>query len=87
MEGDSIKTRAGSWNGLRYTGYPKLRPNLVFEYEFVLNEKELSYGFKLLNTSVFSRFVVVPSGVAQRFILNIHISSSLHNYRSGQTED
>ena len=43
MEGDSIKSRAGSWNGRRYTGYPKLRPNPVFECEFVLNEKEVYY--------------------------------------------
>jgi hypothetical protein len=65
MEGDSIKTRTGSLNGLRYTGYPQLRPNPVFEYEFVLNEKELFYEYKLRNTSVFSRFVVIPSGVVQ----------------------
>jgi hypothetical protein len=67
MEGDSIKTRAGSWNGLRPTGSPTLRPNQVFEYEFVLNENELCYGFKLCNTSVFSRPVVIPSSVVQRF--------------------
>jgi hypothetical protein len=67
MEGDSIRARAGSWNGLSYTGYPQFRPNPVFEYEFVLNDKEVYYGFKLLNTSVFSRYVVIPSGVGQRF--------------------
>ncbi|XP_059442141.1 G-type lectin S-receptor-like serine/threonine-protein kinase At4g27290 [Corylus avellana] len=48
-EGDSIKTRSGSWNGLRYTGYPQLRPNTVFEYEFVLNEKEFHKGQRALN--------------------------------------
>ncbi|XP_059456161.1 G-type lectin S-receptor-like serine/threonine-protein kinase At4g27290 isoform X2 [Corylus avellana] len=67
MEGDSIKNRAGSWNGLRFTGYPQFRPNLVFDYEFVLNEKEVYYRFKLLNTSVFSRYLENPSGVGQRF--------------------
>jgi hypothetical protein len=67
MEGDSIKIRGGSWNGLRYTGYPKLRPNPVYEYEFVLNEKELYYRFKLRNTSVFSRLIVNTLGVMQRF--------------------
>jgi hypothetical protein len=45
----------------------QLKPNPVFEYEFVLNEKEVYYKFKLLNTSVFSRLVLNPSGVAQRF--------------------
>jgi hypothetical protein len=67
MEGDSIKTRGGSWNGLRYTGYPQLRPNPVFKYEFVLNEKEVFYEYKLLNTSVLSRLVLNPSGIGQRF--------------------
>jgi hypothetical protein len=66
MKGDSIKTRAGSWNGLGFTGRG-LRPNPVYEYGFVLNEKEVYYEYKLLNKSVFSRYVLNPSGVAQRF--------------------
>jgi hypothetical protein len=39
----------------------------VYDYGFVLNEKEVYYKFKLLNTSVFSRYMLNPSGVAQRF--------------------
>jgi hypothetical protein len=66
MEGTKIKARAGSWNGLIFTGHG-LKPNPVFEYEFVLNEKEVFYEYKLRNTSVFSRFLVNISGVAQRF--------------------
>ena len=61
-----IKARAGSWNGLSFTGHG-LRPNPVFEYEFVLNEKEVYYDYKLLDT-VFSRLVLNPSGIAQRFV-------------------
>jgi hypothetical protein len=67
MEGDSIKTRAGSWNGLRYMGYPHLRPSPVFEYEFMLNEKEVLYEYKLRNNSVPSRFLVNTLGPVQRF--------------------
>jgi hypothetical protein len=67
MKRDSIKARVGSWNGLRFTGYPGLRQNPVYNYEFVLTEKEVYYEYKLLNTSVFSRYVVNPSGVVQRF--------------------
>jgi hypothetical protein len=66
MEGTMIKHRAGSWNGLIFTGRV-LRPNPVFEYEFVLNEEEVFYGFKLRNTSVFSRLLVNTLGVGQRF--------------------
>ncbi|XP_059441321.1 G-type lectin S-receptor-like serine/threonine-protein kinase At4g27290 isoform X2 [Corylus avellana] len=67
MEGTKIKARAGSWNGLGFTGRA-VRPNTVFEYEFVLNEKEVYYGYKLLNKSVFSRVVLNPSGIVQRFV-------------------
>ncbi|XP_059442139.1 G-type lectin S-receptor-like serine/threonine-protein kinase At4g27290 [Corylus avellana] len=67
MKGDSIKTRPGSWNGLGFTGR-RLRPNQVFDYEFVLNAKEVYYEYKLLNTSVFSRFVVNPSSITQRLM-------------------
>jgi hypothetical protein len=35
---------------------------------FVLNEKEVYYESKLLNTSVFARYVLNPSGMAQRFV-------------------
>jgi hypothetical protein len=66
MEGTTIKARAGSWNGLIFTGRG-LRPNPVFEYEFVLNENEVFYEYKLYNTSVFSRVMVNTLGVAQQF--------------------
>ncbi|XP_062168764.1 G-type lectin S-receptor-like serine/threonine-protein kinase At4g27290 isoform X3 [Alnus glutinosa] len=70
MKGDSIKARAGSWNGLLFTGQwlgHGVRPNPVFEYEFVLNEKEVYYKYKLLNSSVFARYGVNPLGIVQRF--------------------
>jgi hypothetical protein len=64
MEGAKIRTRPGSWNGLAFTAR-RLRPNPVYEYEFVLNEKEVYYMSILLNTSVFTIFVIYPSGVGQ----------------------
>jgi hypothetical protein len=67
MEGSQMKARAGSWNGLQFSGTPSLRPNPVFEYEFVLNALEVYYKNKLLNTSVLTRFVLDPSGIAGRF--------------------
>uniref|UniRef100_A0A2N9EZK0 non-specific serine/threonine protein kinase n=1 Tax=Fagus sylvatica TaxID=28930 RepID=A0A2N9EZK0_FAGSY len=67
MEGDKIKARAGSWNGLRFTGYPALRLNPVFQYKFVLNENEVYYDFTLMNSSVFSRLAINPLGTVGRF--------------------
>jgi hypothetical protein len=66
-ERGKIFARAGSWNGLGLTS-GGIRPNPTFEYKFVLNEKEVYYDYKLLNTFVFSRFVLNPSGIAQRFV-------------------
>jgi hypothetical protein len=63
VEGSQIRARAGSWNGLIFTGHG-LSPNPVFEYEFMLNEKEVNFDFKLLATSVFTRLVISPSGCA-----------------------
>ncbi|XP_062169643.1 G-type lectin S-receptor-like serine/threonine-protein kinase At4g27290 isoform X2 [Alnus glutinosa] len=67
MKGDSIKTRPGSWNGLGFTGFA-LGSNPVFENGFVLNEKEVYYQYKLLNNSVFSRYVLNPLGLGERFV-------------------
>ena len=69
MEGSQIKARAGSWNGLQFSGSgtSSLKPNPVYEYEFVLNEREVYYKNKLLNTSVLTRFVLDTSGIAERF--------------------
>ncbi|XP_040988430.1 G-type lectin S-receptor-like serine/threonine-protein kinase At4g27290 isoform X1 [Juglans microcarpa x Juglans regia] len=67
-KGNTIMARAGSWNGLRYTGSPNLNPNLVFVYEFVMNQNEVYFEFKLVNPSVFLRYIIKPSGVGQRLM-------------------
>ncbi|KAF5461034.1 hypothetical protein F2P56_020863 [Juglans regia] len=68
MEGAAIKFRAGPWNGLAFSGIPGLiRPNPIINYTFVLNENEVYYENRLLNSSVFSRLVLNPSGISERF--------------------
>ena len=68
MKGYKIKARGGPWNGLCFSGYLWLRPNPIFEYEFVLNGTELYYEYTLVNGSVFPRLVFYPSGVWGRLI-------------------
>ncbi|KAG6688276.1 hypothetical protein I3842_11G116000 [Carya illinoinensis] len=68
MKGNTIKARTGSWNGIRFTGYPGVTRNPVFDYEFMMNQNEVYYDFTLVNTSVFSIYTINPSGVAQRFM-------------------
>lgn len=67
MQGDTVKARAGSWNGLRLNGNSGLTQNPVFELEFHFNESEVYYEYKIRNSSVFTRYILNPSGIAQRF--------------------
>ncbi|KAH7544248.1 hypothetical protein JRO89_XS15G0135800 [Xanthoceras sorbifolium] len=39
-KGTETLYRAGSWNGLHWTGSPLLKPNPLYAYNFVSNEKE-----------------------------------------------
>ncbi|KAM4092612.1 hypothetical protein ACB094_06G053400 [Castanea mollissima] len=66
-KGDTIKARPGSWNGVGLTGYIGLTRNPLYVYEFMFDENEVYYKYKLKNSSFFARFVVNPSGIAQRF--------------------
>ncbi|TXG67247.1 hypothetical protein EZV62_008522 [Acer yangbiense] len=64
--GPVIVYRAGSWNGVQWTGSPQLKPNPLYTYNFVSNEKEVFYTYDARNSSVLSRVALSPSGVAQR---------------------
>ena len=51
MKGDTIKARVGTWNGVRLSGYSTgLTLNPIFVSEFVLNETEVYYEYKLKNS-------------------------------------
>ncbi|GMN61958.1 hypothetical protein TIFTF001_031046 [Ficus carica] len=50
--------RSGSWNGVRFSGIPELRPNHFVDYEFVDNEDEVYYTYHLKNNSAISIFVM-----------------------------
>lgn len=60
--------RAGSWNGLYFTGYPVQKQNPVYKAKFILNEKEAYYEYELVNSSVYSRIIMSPLGTGQRLV-------------------
>ena len=62
--------RAGSWNGLYFSGKPSLEQNLVYSYDFVLNNNEVYYKYEHRNSSFVSRYALNPLGVIQRFMWN-----------------
>ncbi|XP_075652377.1 G-type lectin S-receptor-like serine/threonine-protein kinase At4g27290 [Castanea sativa] len=74
-KGDKIKVRLGFWNGLNFTGMSWLRPNSLYKYEFVRNEKEIYYEYKVQNNSTFLRYVINPSGIGEGFKWMNHTNS------------
>ncbi|KAJ8763614.1 hypothetical protein K2173_003086 [Erythroxylum novogranatense] len=65
-KGSTVQFRAGCWNGIRFTGALRMKPNPVYKYEFVLTEKEVYYSIELFNKSVVSRLVIHVSGIVER---------------------
>ncbi|XP_054815415.1 G-type lectin S-receptor-like serine/threonine-protein kinase At4g27290 [Prosopis cineraria] len=63
-----IHFRAGSWNGLYFTGYPVQKQNPVYMAKFVFNDKEAYYEYELVNSSVYSRITMSPSGMGMRLV-------------------
>ncbi|KAD3066922.1 hypothetical protein R6Q59_018902 [Mikania micrantha] len=66
-KGLEIISRGGPWNGLRYTGSPNMAPNWFYNFTFVLNQREIYYEYNLINTLVYTRLVLQPTGRIERF--------------------
>ncbi|KAF8032090.1 hypothetical protein BT93_D1106 [Corymbia citriodora subsp. variegata] len=81
-----VKYRSGPWNGLRFSGFPQLRPNPVYSFGFIFNQNEIYYYFNILNSSVRSMLVLNDNGIAQRFIW-VDRTHSWILYASVQTDD
>ncbi|KAL1811531.1 hypothetical protein ACET3Z_021596 [Daucus carota] len=67
-KGSAIHFRAGPWNGVRFSGMPNLKPNPIYKFDFVFNDKELYYHYELVNASVVMRMILHPLGYIQRWI-------------------
>ncbi|KAI9075630.1 hypothetical protein K1719_042430 [Acacia pycnantha] len=64
LKGSKVMVRGGSWNGFSFTRSANHILNPVINVEFVMNEKGVYYKFDLINNSVFSIYVMNPSGIA-----------------------
>ncbi|XP_057460629.1 G-type lectin S-receptor-like serine/threonine-protein kinase At4g27290 [Actinidia eriantha] len=65
-KGSTDLFRSGPWNGVRFS-VPHLRPNLIYKYGVFFEKDEVYYAYELLNSSVVSRFILNPNGVAKRW--------------------
>ncbi|KAI3680606.1 hypothetical protein L6452_35379 [Arctium lappa] len=59
--------RSGPWNGKRFSGVPEMKTASLIDFEFINNPDEISYSFKMRNDTVYSRLIISPSGLLQRF--------------------
>ncbi|KAJ9554615.1 hypothetical protein OSB04_018660 [Centaurea solstitialis] len=64
-EGGAINSRLGPWNGVRFCGFPNENTNPIYSVEFVVNEKEIYYRYKL-NSSILQRLFISWDGVPLR---------------------
>ncbi|KAI3417896.1 uncharacterized protein J3R85_014016 [Psidium guajava] len=81
-----VQFRSGPWNGLRFSGFPQLRPNPVYSFGFVFNQNEIYYFFNIRNSSVPSMLVLNENGIIQRFSW-VDRTHDWIVYSSAQTDD
>ncbi|KAL5730609.1 hypothetical protein ACHQM5_003410 [Ranunculus cassubicifolius] len=53
--------RGGTWNGLQASGSPGFQPNTKFTFEYVENAEEVYFVYRLINQSVYVRFVLTQA--------------------------
>jgi hypothetical protein len=66
-KGSKVLYRGGSWNGFLFTGVSWQRLHRVLNFSVVVTDKEFSYQYETLNSSINTRLVLDPYGTSQRF--------------------
>ncbi|XP_058779916.1 G-type lectin S-receptor-like serine/threonine-protein kinase At4g27290 isoform X1 [Vicia villosa] len=69
-KGNILVTRVGSWNGNSLSGFSSADLYKTFNITFVITEKEVSYGYELLDSSMVSRYLLNSAGQITRFSLS-----------------
>ncbi|KAH7544253.1 hypothetical protein JRO89_XS15G0136300 [Xanthoceras sorbifolium] len=83
--GSALHYRAGSWNGLRFTGTPKLSPNLQFFYRFELNNDEVYYEV-VDEGKLMSRLFLNQSGFTQRLVRTTEAKGWINVYDAPENQ-
>uniref|UniRef100_A0A6N2MRL8 Receptor-like serine/threonine-protein kinase n=1 Tax=Salix viminalis TaxID=40686 RepID=A0A6N2MRL8_SALVM len=61
-----LKSRSGPWNGIGFSGLPYLKPDPIYNYTFVFNDKEAYFTYDLYNISVITTLVLSEEGIMDR---------------------
>ncbi|KAM6570371.1 hypothetical protein CsatB_018356 [Cannabis sativa] len=75
--------RTGPWNGLRYSGCPELRPNTLYDYQFVYTDDEIYYTYSLKNKSVITKVVINQTTNSRQRLIWIETEKIWKPYYSG----
>eukprot|EP00258_Populus_trichocarpa_P020788 XP_024436807.1 G-type lectin S-receptor-like serine/threonine-protein kinase At4g27290 isoform X2 [Populus trichocarpa] len=86
LEDSKVKHRAGPWNGLQFSGVPQVKPNPVYTFEFVFNDKEIFYREQLKNSSTHWRIVLTQDGDVLH-LLWIEQTQSWFLYETANTDN
>ncbi|XP_057985380.1 G-type lectin S-receptor-like serine/threonine-protein kinase RKS1 [Hevea brasiliensis] len=66
-KGHVPKWRGGHWNGVRWSGIPKMQGvTFIFNYSYVNNENEISFSWNVVYGSILTIGVLNESGIYQR---------------------
>ncbi|PON82238.1 S-locus receptor kinase [Trema orientale] len=79
--------RSGPWNGLRLSGSPELRPNPLYDFNFVFNDDEVYYIYSLRNKSVISRIVMNQTTSIRERLTWIEAEQTWKRYSSVPRDD
>ncbi|CAN4104121.1 unnamed protein product [Withania somnifera] len=74
------------WNGIAFSGSPNNKPNTYYNYDFVINQQEIYYEYKLKNESMPIRVVINLSGVLEHLTW-IESSQNWSLYLTAQNRD
>ncbi|KAF2285988.1 hypothetical protein GH714_009485 [Hevea brasiliensis] len=69
-QGMAVKARSGLWNGLGVSGMPIMKPNTLYNFTYISNQREKYFTYELLNKSVISKMVLDESGKMELFTWN-----------------
>ncbi|CAN4104124.1 unnamed protein product [Withania somnifera] len=75
LKNSSIVYSSGPWNGIAFSGSPNNKRNTYYSFEFVINQQEIYYKYKLKNESMPTRVVMNPSGVLEHLTWIEHSQS------------
>ncbi|KAI3680608.1 hypothetical protein L6452_35381 [Arctium lappa] len=63
---ETITSRSGPWNGIMFSGTPEMEGGSIIHFEFHNTSDDIYFSYKMVNSSVYTRYVASSSGNLQR---------------------